>query len=307
MFNENLVEYNTIRVGELYHMTYPVKRLFSKIAITMLLYEIIFQVGGSFMVEYGSNIYRNENFSMMIAGFISLTVSLLMLGTENIHVRYKKFNIVTFIYLLLLIYGIQYLSKYIINPLQSILGELGYSLDNARDLATGSDIKGFWAIVYAVIMAPLLEECFFRGILYGHFRKYGKIFAITITSFLFGLMHFNLVQFIAAMFIGIVFAWIRETYGLKYSILMHMANNSVALLPYLYKGDSIVIDVAYFFLLFGGALLLVISVIRNFKVFLRDLSEEPSLGHMYKLWFTTFSVIVVTILFVVITLFSITV
>ena len=286
-------------------MTYPVKRLFSKIAITILVYEIIFQIGGGLLIEIGSNLYRDPNFSMMIAGFVGLTVSLLILGTENIHVRYKKFHIGTFIYLLFLIFGIQCLTNYLINPLQDLLNGFGYSLDNARDIATGSDIKDFWSMTYAFLVAPLLEECLFRGILYSHFRKFGKVFAITITALLFGLMHFNMVQFIAAFFIGIVFAWIRETYGLKYSILMHIANNTVALLPVLYFSESDIADIAYFILLYGGALVLVFSVFKNFKRFLDDLSEEPSLAHMYKLWFTTFSVVIVTLLCLVMTFYSV--
>ena len=286
-------------------MTYPVKRLFSKIAITILVYEIIFQIGGSFMMEVGSNLYRDPNFSMMIAGFVALTVSLLMLGTENIHVRYKKFNIFTFIYLLFIIFGIQCLTNYLIDPLEDLLKNFGYSLDNAKEIATGSDIQDFWSMIYAFLAAPLLEECFFRGILYGHFRKHGKIFAITITSLLFGLMHFNIVQFIAAVFIGIVFAWIRENYGLKYSILMHIANNTVALLPVLFFSESMAVNVAYFILLYGGALILVISVIKNFKVFLDDFGNESSLGRMYALWFTTFSVIIVTLLCLAMTFYSV--
>jgi len=256
-------------------------------------------------MEFGSNIYRDPNFSMMIAGFLGLTVAVLMLGTEPIHVRYKRFGMGTFFYLLFLIFGIQCLTNYLINPLQDLLSGFGYSLDNAKDIATGSDIKDFWSMVYAFIMAPLLEECLFRGILYGQFRKYGKIFAITITSLLFGLMHFNLVQCIAAILIGIVFAWIRETYGLKYSILMHIANNTVALLPVLLFGESDVVDAAYFILLYGGSLILVISVIKSFKVFLDDLGEESSLGNMYKMWFTTFSVVVVTLLCLVMTFYSV--
>lgn len=39
------------------------------------------------------------------------------------------------------------------------------------------------------LMAPVAEEAFFRGILYGFFRKWGSIFAISISTLIFALAH----------------------------------------------------------------------------------------------------------------------
>lgn len=39
------------------------------------------------------------------------------------------------------------------------------------------------------LIAPVTEETFFRGILYGFFRKWGAVFAISITTLIFALAH----------------------------------------------------------------------------------------------------------------------
>ncbi|MBA4366291.1 MAG: hypothetical protein C0403_01480 [Desulfobacterium sp.] len=39
------------------------------------------------------------------------------------------------------------------------------------------------------LIAPVTEETFFRGILYGFFRKWGSLFAISVSTFIFALAH----------------------------------------------------------------------------------------------------------------------
>ncbi|ETP72383.1 CAAX amino terminal protease family [Lachnospiraceae bacterium JC7] len=287
-------------------MTKNIKRNFALVAIVSFLFEFIFQVGGSVLISYGSDIYKNESFSMMVAAGLSLLAGFLLLGFESHpEMKHKKFNLLTLLWLLLFVNGLQFLISILNAPLLDLIYDQGYSMQSARDVATGTDISGFWSITYAVIGAPVIEECFCRGIIYGRLRKYGKIFAITITAFLFGLLHCNLIQFFTAVGIGILFAWIRETYGLRYSILVHSCNNIMAFNFNAFVPESTVTYILLYVLFYGGILVAIISLIVHFKRMEAAFKAEPELGRMYYLWFTTIPVIFLTVILIILTALSI--
>ena len=78
-----------------------------------------------------------------------------------------------------------------------------------------------------VVLAPLLEEFFFRGILFTRWSvKWGKVRGILLSSFLFGLLHADI---IGAFVFGIVMCvlYIR-TNTLWVPIVVHGLNNLVA-------------------------------------------------------------------------------
>ena len=82
-------------------------------------------------------------------------------------------------------------------------------------------------IIYAAIGAPIAEEIVFRGFLMRRFQAWGKVFAIVMSSLLFGLFHMNFVQLPYAFIVGLVLAYAAMEYGIKWSILLHFLNNGV--------------------------------------------------------------------------------
>ncbi len=86
-------------------------------------------------------------------------------------------------------------------------------------------------IIYAICIAPILEEVVFRGVLMTNLKKYGIKTAIIISSLFFGISHYNIYMVITAFFIGIVLACVAYKYSLKYSVLMHVLMNIVANMP----------------------------------------------------------------------------
>ena len=89
-----------------------------------------------------------------------------------------------------------------------------------------------WMIVSAGIIAPVLEELVFRGILFGNYRAgIGTWPAIIVSAAIFGLMHYNLVQFVYAFLMGIFFAYLLEKTGEMWTcILAHMGANIFSVL-----------------------------------------------------------------------------
>lgn len=86
-------------------------------------------------------------------------------------------------------------------------------------------------IIYAICIAPILEEVVFRGVLMTNLKKYGIKTAIIISSLFFGISHYNIYMVIPAFFIGIVLACVTYKYSLKYSVLLHVLMNIVANMP----------------------------------------------------------------------------
>ena len=83
-------------------------------------------------------------------------------------------------------------------------------------------------IIYAICIAPILEEVVFRGVLMTNLKKYGIKTAIVISSLFFGISHYNIYMIIPAFFIGIVLACVSYKYSIKYSVLLHILMNIVA-------------------------------------------------------------------------------
>lgn len=89
-------------------------------------------------------------------------------------------------------------------------------------------IAGF---ITVCILAPILEEILFRGILLRGLLQKGisPIFAIFLSSFLFGLAHLNPWQFLGAGLLGAVFGFVYyRTKALWICILLHALNNSIS-------------------------------------------------------------------------------
>jgi len=93
--------------------------------------------------------------------------------------------------------------------------------------------------VSAVVLAPLVEEVFFRGLLQSMLRRYtgSPWMAVVITSLCFGLMHYPTPQYIPALvMLGISLGYNYERCGrLAAPILIHALFNGVQI-AYLFAG-----------------------------------------------------------------------
>ena len=88
------------------------------------------------------------------------------------------------------------------------------------------------AFLSVVIVGPVVEEILFRGLIYGALEKRLRVFgAILVSSFLFALVHLQVVYFIPIFCLGLVLGWARwKANSLGLPILIHVLNNGVALL-----------------------------------------------------------------------------
>lgn len=73
------------------------------------------------------------------------------------------------------------------------LNIIGFSLMSSMEEASMNE-ETFFMLLYAAVIAPVSEELVYRGFVMSSIKKYGKVFAIVVSSVLFGVMHGNLPQ-----------------------------------------------------------------------------------------------------------------
>jgi membrane protease YdiL (CAAX protease family) len=83
--------------------------------------------------------------------------------------------------------------------------------DNERAMFARMDGGDLATLLMGCVIAPVVEEMLFRGIiLRGFLARYSRAQAIWGSAALFGLAHRNIYQFVAALLIGAVSGWLYE-------------------------------------------------------------------------------------------------
>ncbi|HEY0065343.1 MAG TPA: CPBP family intramembrane glutamic endopeptidase [Telluria sp.] len=87
------------------------------------------------------------------------------------------------------------------------------------------------SVIITCLLAPVLEEMLFRGIILRSFlRQYPRWFSIGGSALIFGVAHMNVYQFTAAFILGVFLAWLyQRTKSLLPCILLHAVYNAVLL------------------------------------------------------------------------------
>jgi uncharacterized protein len=96
---------------------------------------------------------------------------------------------------------------------------------------------GWWgAFMKVAIVAPVVEELIFRGvILQGFRRNYSSFTAVFMSAVLFSLFHLNPWQMPATFILGLLLGWLMvRTQSLILAILGHSVNNLLVLLTITY-------------------------------------------------------------------------
>jgi len=131
---------------------------------------------------------------------------------------------------------------------------------------------GWWGAFFKVaVVAPVVEELIFRGlILHGLRRNYNAFTAVVISALLFALFHLNPWQFPATFVLGLLLGWIMiRTRSILLAIIGHSINNLLVLLTVTYWQE---INTHAIFLMEENELLWLSTLIMGFSVILIILS-----------------------------------
>ena len=152
-------------------------------------------------------------------------------------------------------------------------------------------------ILSGLVLAPIVEETIFRGLLWRTLSQDGQLFALLTTSILFVLMHGAGAPFIIVM-LGVSAGLVMSrTDNLIYPILMHMIHNSGLLLPTVADGGKVEFLIPVIANL--GLLLLSFCILkRNFtqEKLVKSL-YDPSLSKKLSLFFKTSGVLLYMLIF----------
>lgn len=186
------------------------------------------------------------------------------------------------------------------------------SLFSAPDMATA-----VIQFVQLAVIAPIVEELWFRGMVMESLRPYGNGFAIFVSAILFGLTHANFEQFFYAAALGVFLGYIAiATESIVTTTVMHAIFNSISGFMLLLSADKGVQDyllasqsgekgvittgvVLYFVLMGVMVLLLIVGIIMMIYKFLKikkykvpKMQTEISAKKRWGIFFTRAAVIV---------------
>ncbi len=147
----------------------------------------------------------------------------------------------------------------------SLLDILGY------ETVSSNEKEPLFAIIYSVLIAPVMEETVFRGWLLTLLKKYGIIPAVMFTSVAFGLFHGTVLQSLPAIFIGLVLAYLTLKYhSLLPAIAVHVTSNAASVFSTVFPEEQFMQ-----YLLIASAVILVIWLIRNARDLFYRRKELP--------------------------------
>ena len=128
--------------------------------------------------------------------------------------------------------GLTYLGIYIAtNVGMSVMRMEGISNTTNQAAIENAHMIPFVLITFTVIMAPIVEELVFRGILMGRVFNPDSIVGLILSSLLFGLIHRPNSIGVWIVYAGMGFALgtvYRKFQKLEYCIMAHIINNSIA-------------------------------------------------------------------------------
>lgn len=132
---------------------------------------------------------------------------------------------------------------------QNLIGEVNKALDTVLppppwfwelfNKIFESDYGIYGAFLKVVIMAPVIEELIFRGvIMHGLMRNYSKFTAVFVSALMFALFHLNPWQFPATFILGLLLGILMvRTRNIYLCIVGHAMNNGLVLFSMIYWDD----------------------------------------------------------------------
>ena len=94
------------------------------------------------------------------------------------------------------------------------------------------------SLIAFALLAPLVEELIFRGLLYGWIEgHWGSMVALVVSSLAFAGAHYEPAHILLVLPLGFLFGWLRRrTNSLLPSLVSHVVNNGFAVISAAYLG-----------------------------------------------------------------------
>lgn len=166
--------------------------------------------------------------------------------------RFNKLQGNTIPYIILFSIGLTMLILFFMGLFSSLFPSIfeSYSIVGNAMLATHNSAL---ALIIVIVLIPIFEEIFFRGVIFGFLRDNYKFpVALIVQALVFAIAHGNLIQsiyaFILGLFLGAIFYYTNSLYA---SILSHMTYNlfGILIIPLIMSSlqgfSSIIINIVF--------------------------------------------------------------
>lgn len=216
--------------------------------VTMIVINFIQNIFVMFMVKNTSLTVGAISFLSIAVGFYLIGFPIFYFMTKSLPTgekrECKKLSFWNVLALFCIAYGLVYSTNLVTTIIMTIIGMIkGTDVVNPLVDLVGSE-SWVWSFIFAGILAPIMEELMFRGIMLNKLRGYGDNVAIVTTAVLFGLFHGNFSQFFYATALGLVFSYVTlKTGKIIYAIILHMGVNMIGSVVgmFVLESESIVI------------------------------------------------------------------
>lgn len=148
---------------------------------------------------------------------------------DDIFKRQRKMTLKLFLQLFV-IYMVGQFIWLVLEPIfETLLNFIGLTMiqptsPNTIEITEGIPIT---YLIYAGLLAPIMEEITYRGAGQNMIAHHGKIFTIIFSGIFFGIIHYHLPQAFAAIYVGMVASFIALEFGLIWAIVVHFVNNFI--------------------------------------------------------------------------------
>ena len=222
----------------------------------------------------------------------------------------RKISIPKFLVITLCSYGIMQVLNIGGNLISTII-QLLLRIEVNNPLEQIISASSVWLnILMVVIVAPVMEEYIFRGLLYKKLIGYGPKVYILFSSLLFMFFHINVYQMLYAFCLGLVFAGLTAYTGtIKYSLAMHMLINfigsgiSVMVLAYGGEVGLIVLSVIVLLVTLAGFITAVVLIATNIKKVRFGYDQILPIPNMKKVFLNS-GIIVLTVFYILLLLLT---
>ncbi len=197
---------------------------------------------------------------------------------------------------------------------------LNDSFNTVNELQTDNVGSALILLFQLVVIAPIFEEFWYRGLVLERLKPYGNGFAIFVTAVLFGLTHGNLQQFFYATTLGICLGYIAiTTKSIVVTTIMHAIFNSISgvllllmsvpqiqdYMAALQRGETPNAEgmvIVYFIYMFAVIMLLIVGMLmaiwklRKIKKYRVDKVWEVNAAKRWGIFLTRVTVIIMLVL-----------
>ena len=219
-----------------------IKKQFRNIGVLMLMHSAV-SIGLTLILTFRAirmfSFYYAMQFLVVLSYAIPMlaTIGVFLIGNAWLKPKIQKKDFRwkghSFWKYFVILMGTNFFGTMVFQMIQNLIEILTHQhfLSSSGLSFTGVAGIDIFLILYIVLIGPIFEELLFRGVILRTLDRYHRVFAILISSLLFGLMHMNLVQSIVTFFIGCVLAYasLKEE-SLMVPIVLHILNNTISLL-----------------------------------------------------------------------------